>query len=259
MINTKTNINPKFIFLAVILIGIYSCSNKEFFTFEKQVFTADTFLDCKSTNCATIVVNLVKTIEKDQTTTRVNKEIENTAIAILNSNDNASKSTLREAITEFNTSYQNDSKKFPDEIIPYEVTIDSKLTFQSHSLISVVLDSYIFTGGAHGNSSITYLNIDPKNGKQISNASLFKNYDAFKSYAEKIFRIKNKISESEPINSTGFFFENDVFSLPTTIGFSDTEVILYYNHYEISSYAEGGIELKLKKEDVASFFNFKIL
>lgn len=258
MINTKTNTKSKFILLLVIFWGLYSCDNKEPFTFEKQNLTIDTLLDCKNVDCVSLEINLLQVIDDHQIATTINKEIESAACSILNIGKNASEPTLKEAISQFNSSYQNISEEFPEEIVPYEATIDCELSFQCQSLISVIMDSYIFTGGAHGNGTVSYLNIDTKTGKQFSNRALFKNYNEFELYAEKIFRTQNKIPEDESINSTGFFFEDDTFSLPSTIGFTDKEVVLYYNQYEINSYAEGPIELKLNKEEVASFFAVEI-
>ena len=55
------------------------------------------------------------------------------------------------------------------------------------------------------------------------------------------------------------FFENDTFTLPENLGFSEEDVILVFNQYEIGSYAEGPIELRVKKSDVASFFKVNIM
>lgn len=243
----------------MILMNLYSCNTKESFTFEKENFTTDILLDCQTTDCASLDINLLKIIDDTPTAALINKEIEGVACAILNVGENISEPTLQKAMLQFNTSYQNISNEFPEETVPYEASIDCQLTFQCKNLISVAIDSYVFTGGAHGYGGVSYINVDVKSGKRVSNKALFKNHNKFINHAEKIFRAQNEIPENEPINSTGFFFENDTFNLPENIGFTDKEVILYYNQYEISSYAEGPIELKLNKEDVASFFAFNIL
>ncbi|TSE06359.1 DUF3298 and DUF4163 domain-containing protein [Aquimarina algiphila] len=258
MINRKPNTRFTFIYFLLIFIVFYSCNNKESFTFEKENFTVDDLLDCKVVDCASLEINLLKVIDDSQISTTINKEIEHVACSILNIGEQTSQETLKEAAHQFNTSYQEISEEFPDETVPYEASINCELGFQCKGLLSVVMDSYVFTGGAHGYGSISYINIDTKSGKRIANKSLFKDYDAFVSYAEKVFRTQHKIPEEESINSTGFFFENDVFTLPENIGFTDKEVVLYYNQYEINSYAEGPVELKLNKEEVLSFFAIKV-
>lgn len=241
-----------------MLLGLYGCNNKESFTFVKQNFTTDTLTNCRNTDCALLEINLLKTIEESINAAVINTEIETVACSILNIDEDTPEPNLQNAIEEFNNSYQAISKEYPNETIPYEANIDCKISFQNKNIISIVMDFYVFTGGAHGYGGITYINLDTKTGKRFLNKTLFKDYKKFKKYAEKVFRSKNEISQNESINSTGFFFEDDIFSLPENIGFTDTDVILYYNQYEISSYAEGPIELKLNKEEVALFFAIEI-
>jgi hypothetical protein len=241
-------------------LGLYSCNHSESFAFEKQNFTTDTFLDCKNVDCASLEINLLKIVDDSPIATTINKEIENAACSILNIDKNSSAPNLKEAIYRFNDSYQSISEEFPEEIIPYEATIDCELSFQSTTLISIAMDFYVYTGGEHGYAGVSHINMNPKTGKQISNTSLFKNYNEFEHYVEQIFRAQHKIPEGKSINSTGFFFKNDKFNLPESIGFTDKEVILHYNIYEIiSSEEKGTIELRLDKKEVASFFTFTIL
>ncbi len=259
MINTKPKTIIQLFFWTIILIGIHSCTKNESFTFEKHNFDTNTLLDCKTNDCASLDINLITIIDDRPVCKKMNTEIEKITCSILNVDENQPKQTLEEAILQFNDSYHDISQKYPDEIPPYEASIASELSFQCKSMISVLIDSYVFTGGAHGYGGITYINLDTKTGKQISNTELFKDYVEFKKYAEMVFRSKYDILKSESINSSGFFFKDDTFSLPENIGFNEQEVILYYNPYEISSYAEGPVEIKIKKEDVASYFVFDIL
>ena len=96
------------------------------------------------------------------------------------------------------------------------------------------------------------MNFDPETGRLLSNKDLFS--EGFKEFAEKRFREKNNIPENEPINSTGFFFEDDKFQLPKNIGFHSNKVVLRYNSYEIASYAEGNIQLEFKTQEVKKYF-----
>lgn len=259
MINTKTNTVLKlFIFFGILLV-VQACNTEESFTFEKQNIAIEKLLDCKDNDCASLDINLLKIIDDRPVCKKINEEIEKVACAILNVGENTPQNTLKAAVVQFNESYRDITAEFPDEIPPYEASISSELSFQCKSMVSVLIDSYVFTGGAHGYGGISFINIETKTGKRIANQDLFKNYLDFVTYAEKVFRSKYEILENESINSTGFFFENEKFALPENIGITDTDVILYYNPYEISSYAEGPVEVKIKKEDVASYFAFDIL
>ncbi|WP_108868022.1 DUF3298 and DUF4163 domain-containing protein [Aquimarina aquimarini] len=259
MINTKTNSKSRIIFLLIISIGLYACNNRESFSIEKQSFTTDMIIDCESVDCASIEINLLNIIGDGPVAKMINKEIQNTICIGLGIDKTSTTLSIKDIVSQFNTSYQNIRNEFPDDNIPHEATIDCELNYQSDNLISILIDSYVFTGGAHGNGTVSYLNVDTENGKKLSNSDLLKDHNHFKQYVEKIFREQHKIPENESINSTGFFFEDDTFSLPETIGFTSNEVVLYYNQYEINSYAEGPIELRLDKKDVSSFFTYTIL
>ena len=99
----------------------------------------------------------------------------------------------------------------------------------------------------------TFLNCNTKNGEQLSVKEIFKNENEFRDFVEKLFRKKHNISSNESINSSGFWFENDTFHLPETIGFYEEEVLILYNQYEIASYVSGPIELTIPLEDVLPF------
>ncbi len=259
MINTKPNSRLFSLFFVSFVLLLQACNTNESFSFEKQNITNKTHSICEGEACPSVDIHLVNIVNDSPICKNINKEIEKAACAVLNLEENSSSTEIKQAIKRFNRSYQEARQEFPEEIPPYEVSIDSEVSFQCQSMLSILMDSYVFTGGAHGYGAVSFINIDRKTGLPIKNKKLFRDYSAFKDYAERVFRSTYEILQSESINSTGFFFENDAFALPENIGFTDTAVILYYNTYEISSYAEGPIEIKMNKEDVASYFAFDIL
>ncbi|WP_299258782.1 DUF3298 and DUF4163 domain-containing protein [uncultured Aquimarina sp.] len=259
MINTKPNTKLKITFFLVILVCFNSCETSEFFTFQKRTVAIDDFFDCQVTDCAITEIFLLESVSESEISKSINVEIEKAACALLNMEDDVSLNSMEKALKSFNISYQEIKKEFPDEIVPYEASINCDISFQNDNILSVLVDSYIFTGGAHGSGNSTYLNIDLKTGKVIANKKLIKDYNEFSSFVQKAFRKTHEIPENQSINSTGFFFENDRFVLPVNIGFTETHLVLLYNQYEISSYAEGLIELKFDKEEVAEYFSANIL
>ncbi|MEC5164554.1 hypothetical protein RCH18_000270 [Flavobacterium sp. PL11] len=52
-------------------------------------------------------------------------------------------------------------------------------------------------------------------------------------------------------------FENERFQLPQNIFFTDTGLLLYYNIYEIASYADGATEMLFPYTEVNEFLNLK--
>ena len=70
---------------------------------------------------------------------------------------------------------------------------------------------------------------------------------------KKKFRAKYKIPASKPINATGLMFEDEKFQLPQNIFFTDKGLLLYYNSYEIASYADGPKELLFSYKEVNDY------
>jgi hypothetical protein len=79
---------------------------------------------------------------------------------------------------------------------------------------------------------------------------MFANYAPVLTLAEEMFRIAQAIPAGGDINSTGFMFEGDQFYLPETIGFDSHGMVLHYNQYEVSSYADGPITITLPWAEV---------
>ena len=74
---------------------------------------------------------------------------------------------------------------------------------------------------------------------------------------KKKFRKKFNIPEKEALNNSGFMFEEEKFQLPQTFFFTEEGLLLYYNVYEIASYADGPKQLLLPYEEVAPYLAIK--
>ena len=86
---------------------------------------------------------------------------------------------------------------------------------------------------------------------------LFKDPLEFQSFAEGKFRDQEKIPVNGSINATGFMFEDDKFYLPENIGFTQEGLQLFYEQYEVASYADGPIILTLKFKELEPYLKFK--
>ena len=79
--------------------------------------------------------------------------------------------------------------------------------------------------------------------------------DRFTAFAEKKFRSEQNIAKDQSINENGFWFENDTFYLPESVGFTQDSLIFVYNQYDIASYADGPIELKIAMKEAEPFLS----
>lgn len=112
-------------------------------------------------------------------------------------------------------------------------------------VLSVKIQSDLFTGGAHGIQSTTFANYDLQTGLPLKYTDMLKpgSHAALLKLGEEYFRAENRLDEGQGLNSTEFTFENEKFGLPKTVGIYRNGLMFYYNTYEISYYAYGPTEL----------------
>lgn len=166
--------------------------------------------------------------------------------------------TYEEVMNSFVSSYEELKKKFPADPMPaWEAVIRGSVPYISDSIINVKLNNYTFTGGAHGYEGDRSLLFNAVTGKSLEYKDIFKDEATFKAHAEKKFREKFKIPAGKPINSTGLMFEDEAFALPQNIFFTDKGLLLYYNAYEIASYAEQQKELLIPYSEATPFLKMK--
>lgn len=166
--------------------------------------------------------------------------------------------TYDEIMTSFINDYDKMKKDFPkDPMAPWEATIKSNVPYKTDSIINVKLTSYMFTGGAHGYGADRSLIFNAKTGKSLKHSDLFTDIKGLTAYAEKKFREKYKIPIGKNINATGFMFENDKFALPQNIFYTDKGLLLYYNAYEVASFAEQQKELLFPYSEIEKYLKVK--
>lgn len=237
--------------LATALLGCEEEKKKENeIVFESVVIESED--KCEGLNCPVIDVRYPQIITTSFPTEAINKHIEQAVVAIINSSPKEEVKTmsLEQAISDFKAEFEQMRKDFPDSEAGYEARVKGIVSYQSPKLICLKLDSFMFTGGAHGYTATRYININAQTGEVISNEGLFKNPGRFKETAESAFRVHEKMAETMSLEDAGYWFDDNVYQLPENIGFTKTEVILFYNPYDISSYSEGPIEITIPVEKV---------
>src|SRR5690606_12490211 len=116
--------------------------------------------------------------------------------------------------------------------------------------LGLLIESYIYTGGAHGGSFLSYINWDNQARKQISIYEVLKpgSEDSLRVIAEKIFRRNEGISSTDPLKQ--YFFEDNKFVLNNNYLFSPEGIKFLYNEYEIKPYSSGRTELLIPYEAI---------
>lgn len=204
-----------------------------------------------TSNNKIVEINIPKANGNELVINNINEEINKTvseALHVGNPETITSKS-VEESITSFNNEYESFKNDFPETELPWEAQIDGEVIFQSSSIITIALTSYVNTGGAHGLLNVSFLNFDSITGEKIPNRNLIKNTSAFKKLAKT--HLDKAIAEKDDA-----IFKMETFELPTNMGYSENGLVLLYNTYEIAPYSTGIIEFTIPFEDVEPFLVF---
>lgn len=245
------------LFPILMLCFLFSCSNKQDISFSKVTYTTKDF-DC-TTDCPEINIQQLKATSPNKKmegiAANTNQALDEHLIYSLFSYDEdlGGIQDVKTAIQKFITGYQEDKLEYPDMLAIYEAIIESEVLHQSENMLSIQVTTHLYTGGAHGFTNISYQNFNPKDGYPIGIEHVLADIDNFIDFVEIKFREAYNIPETSDINATRFMFDENVFILPSSIGFDKTHMLFTYNPYEIAPYSEGPIELKIPIEEIQVF------
>ena len=134
----------------------------------------------------------------------------------------------------------------------YEGTGDTLLI--SSKVISIYYQVYTFTGGAHGNSNITYLNFNTQTGELLKLTDIVSDTTSLKKMAELKFETTQKAFAKDTdfeFNRTDYFWGSPFF-LPANIGVTKNGLVFLYNPYEAAAYAYGSISFDLTWQELGA-------
>lgn len=238
----------------LIVLAIFGCSKE--LQFENQTYSKKTSLAC-SEQCPHIKITIPHA-KNGVVADSINAKIFQTLSGIVYFGEKPTNAkNYDELLSSFIASYEKLQRDAPDDVFGWEGDVKGSVLYQSDKVINIELDHYLFTGGAHGYSGKRSLLFDPKTGKSITLAQIVNNIAAFKSFVEKQFRAKYELPAGTPINSKGLMFEDEKFQLPQNIFFTNDGLLLYYNAYEIASYADGAQELLLPYSKIGEYLKIK--
>lgn len=133
----------------------------------------------------------------------------------------------------------NQENDYP--VMVYEIILDYEVTYQSHSVVSLYTDEYMFLGGAHGNTKREAQNWNLQTGREIILKELFPNNPY---YIIDILKEINQQIASQIENGENYYFENycqlvqENFRLENFYRVPEG-VVVFFNQYEIAPYSSG--------------------
>ncbi|MCX7546440.1 DUF3298 and DUF4163 domain-containing protein [Xanthomarina sp. F1114] len=233
------------IFFYVILFSLVSQTCKEEKTIEFKEVNKTT------TTNKLVDINIPEASGDDTVSIAINNTVNQLIINSLNTNepDGSAPKNIEESIDSFNKEFNRFKTDFPDAVVTWEAQIDGEVMYQSPDIISMAITTYLNTGGAHGNLSISFLNFNAQTGKQLKNEDLLEDHLAFIEIAKTYF-------DEEIADKKELYFEPENFKLPENIGFSEEGVILLYNTYEIAPYSSGITEILIPWNELQTSLNY---
>lgn len=231
----------RFFWLIALLFTFFSCVEDELLFIESNQLYQDN---------ATIEINIPIAQGNSETAKKINIKIENhIANTLIFSEDDSDTATLEEGISKFDLEYKNFKADFEESNLVWEATFDGEVMYQSSEIISIAINSYTNTGGAHGNSVITIYNFDSVTGNLFEIHELVNDISALTEIAESHFKSDVKLEENESLDD---YFFGQPFHLPANIGYNEEGIVILYNTYEVASYAMGITEFTIPYEEIES-------
>ena len=142
-------------FLFILVFIVFSCSetNKTAVTFSEINVLHD--------DNAVIELNIPKADGNSKQSLAINKIVENhIANSLVFLEDSSDTLQLDYAISNFDSEYKSFKEGFGENAMVWDASFDGEVTYHSPEVISIALNSYINSGGAHGNMNVTFLNFD---------------------------------------------------------------------------------------------------
>lgn len=245
--------------VAVFLIALSlftSCSETPEVSITPSTFNESNLTECQTSSCPKISIDYPVFSGDSSITGSINRHISDFILQslYLGEGNNPNAKTIEEAASKF-VAANRDLKTEFDMDLNYEASIGVTESFRNETLVSLEKRSYLYTGGAHGYQSVSFVHFDLQTGQEIATASLFTNFSEFVPLAEQLFRQQQNIPAQGSINATGYWFENDSFNLPESVGITEEGILLVYNQYDIASYADGPIEIHIPWDRVQPFLS----
>ena len=139
--------------------------------------------------------------------------------------------------------------------MPYTVMVDGS-TNRYVNIFSVMLSSYTYMGGSHGNSAEIYYNFDMRDGRKLAIADLISDTVTLKRLNRAAFT--QAYDDLEDVESM-LFVTLDNLPLAENFWIDADGLNVCYNQYEIAPYAFGQIDYTIPMEQIGLLLNRDLL
>jgi hypothetical protein len=181
-------------------------------------------------------------METDLNIPVVSGQLETGVLAAINKRFEEDAMKLKQTLEAEVKDYAADCEAAGYPIRPYQLFTRYQQCSLNDDILSLYVDYYQYTGGAHGMTNRQAYNIDLKSGKLLSLAELFKPGYDYKAVIDK--EISRQITlDPEP------YFEGEMgfkgIAPEHNYYLEGENLVIYFNQYEIAPYAAGICEFKI--------------
>jgi len=241
-----------FLFIALILAGCLQSRLDK--TVKMNSYVSESVHGCgyDSLNCSRFSVNYP---EFHGLHPEVQNQIMKSFVVMVRGDANDPRDSFELLGEGFGKDYADFKKDFPDWGASWQRNIDISLLLFGDSLLSMQYTEESYTGGAHGNNLVAFINLNPKTGEVVKLEHLLKpGYEeTLRSIGEEIFRQHRELADTASYENNGFQFTNDRFVLNDNYGFSREGISFYFNSYEIAPYAMGPTEVMIPYDRISAW------
>ena len=236
-----------------LIVVLFGCEDSNKLTFEPISIESP-----RCAECPMVTIEIQEALDNTAVANSINTALREEIIYHLKFEEGKDVATIQEAVASFTKSFHEIQEKFGGESAPWEAKIHGQVVYEDKHIITLALNAYTFTGGAHGYGSTIFLNFDKAKGIELNPYQFFNDVEKFEEFAETKFREQEKIPLEGDINQTGFMFEKNRFRLAENIAYTQKGLQIVYNQYEIASYADGPIVLTIPFEEANAFLKYKV-
>ncbi|WP_339877231.1 DUF4163 domain-containing protein [uncultured Algoriphagus sp.] len=220
--------------------------------FRTKTFTSERCID---DNCAKVELTW-PIAENGAAASSINEEIGRQLLAYFQ--QDKTYDNLDSAANDYLNSYEEFKSDFPDAPGSWAIEVNVEKSYESDSTLSFKFSEYNFSGGAHPNSSVYYMNFDKTSGEYLSIDRVVLDKSKMLELADQAFRKYHEVEEGIELKDDGrFFLPETGFFLPNAIGYENDKLHLTYIPYEIGPYALGYTELEFELKELEGIMRTK--
>lgn len=254
-------INQKLVTIVMVLFATISCSvnNSVDLHFQYEDFSDTIFYKIDSDRIVSCALNISIPVA-----TTKNQDFNDSFNSIYTDYFNLPHSTKADSIIpEFVAKQTKDYNDFITETLEFlqeedsfgtymfnhEYLLNSEISMEEDAdIINLVLDLYIYEGGAHGSSPISCYNISAHDGHLVDLEEIYSaGYETFVLPAiEKALVKKAGVSSYDQIHAAGYFSDVELY-IPDNYIIRNDSIDFYYNEYDIAPYYMGTTKVTIPR------------